>query len=149
MQILAVPESSLALCLIKEILSVSLEMLDNVEWTLLKSVLSCLSLELGKAVPRSSVWTEVTQPLLLSPEDISAWISHFGSSCLLSCCIICKPCILSLAWFTKGNCDFMWWLIRDKSAQQELSVPVWCSVSYCCNCCIWADEQAKIAEFGT
>lgn len=31
MQILDVPESNLSLCLIKEILSVSLEMLDNVE----------------------------------------------------------------------------------------------------------------------
>lgn len=59
---------------------------------------------------------------------ISACISQFGSSCSLSCWIICKPCILSLAWFTKGNCDFIWWLIRDKSTQQELSVPVWCSI---------------------
>lgn len=115
MQILDVPESNLSLCLIKEILSVSLEMLDNVEWRVFPGT--------GKSSAQEQCVNRGWHNPFSFLQKIFLPVSHIleAAACWFVGLYV-NPAFLSLAWFSKGNCDFMWWLLRDKSAQQELSV---------------------------
>lgn len=77
-----------------------------------------MCLLLGNIVPKSTVWTEDDKIIL--PFCIKYfWLYLTFWRYLLTLCF------LSVAWFTKGNCDFNWCLIGDKNTHQELSVSVW------------------------